>query len=344
MIKNAAYFFITAISVVVVLIFGKSLIIPFVFALLLWFTIRKIRLFADQVPFVKNSIPIWLKNVLISGLIIWVFGIISHIISSNINSLAHSYQKYEANVDHLIDDANATLSMDIEKFVNDNMGSFDFGEILRSIFNSVTDILSNAFMVIIYVLFIFLEEAYFHLKLKKVFRKKEKFKQFSSIIASIEQSVGRYLSLKTFISFVSGSLSYIALYLIGIDSPFFWAFLIFILSFIPIVGPLLGALFPAVFCLLQFGEFATGGMVLGAIGLIQILVGNVLEPKLMGDSMNLSPLVTIIALAFWGAVWGVTGMILSIPITVIMTIFFSNFPSTQPIAVMLSQRGRVEKS
>ncbi len=164
----------------------------------------------------------------------------------------------------------------------------------------------------------------------------------SGIIGRIERSVAKYLGLKALMSLITGALSYVVLLIIGIDSPVFWAFLIFMLNFIPTIGSLVATVFPAIFCLLQFGEFMLGLMVLLFVGAVQVLVGNVLEPKLMGNSMNLSALVTIIALSFWGSVWGVTGMILSIPITVIMVIVFSQFPTTRPIAILLSERGKIE--
>jgi len=340
-LKNVAYFFIIAISIVVVLTFGKSLLIPFVFALLLWFTIREIRSLLDKVAFIRNKFPSWAKNLLTSIVILAILGFASKMLSSSINSLAKSYPKYEANVDLLIHEANETFNIDLVEMMKGHLGDFDFGMILGSILNSLSDILSNTFMIIIYAVFIFLEEAYFKPKLKNMFEEGGRFDQVLGIMQSIEVSVAKYLGLKTLVSLITGVLSYIVLLIIGIDSPVFWAFLIFILNFIPTIGSLIGTLFPAIFCLLQFGEFMPGLMVLAFVGAVQIIVGNVIEPKLMGSSMNLSALVTIIALSFWGAVWGVTGMILSIPITVIMVIIFSQFPSTRPVAVMLSEKGNV---
>ena len=122
-----------------------------------------------------------------------------------------------------------------------------------------------------------------------------------------------------------------------------YALFIFILNFIPVIGPLVGTTFPAVFALLQFGEIMPGILILLFIGAIQIVVGNILEPKFMGDFMNLSPLVVIFSLLFWGAVWGATGMIISIPITVIMVIIFSQIPLMRPIAIMLSHEGKIRK-
>ena len=143
------------------------------------------------------------------------------------------------------------------------------------------------------------------------------------------------------VSFLTGFLSYIALAIIGIDAPLFWALLIFLLNFIPTIGSLIATIFPMIFCLLQFGELSQGIMVLIFVGAIQILVGNIIEPKVMGNSMNISPLVTILSLSFWGAVWGITGMILSVPITVILIIIFAQFNSTKRAAILLSEKGKV---
>lgn len=244
-------------------------------------------------------------------------------------------------MEHLVTKANETLNIDIQEFLESHTSDLNFGAILSSIFNSVTDILGNAFMIILYGLFIFLEESSFQRKLKNVFTDKERFEWVSGILDSMERSIAKYLGLKTLVSLITGILSYLVLLIIGIDSPVFWAFLIFILNFIPTIGSLIATTFPAFFCLLQFGEFGPGVLVLVFVGAVQLIVGNVIEPKLMGNSMNLSALVTIIALSFWGAVWGVTGMILSIPITVIMVIIFSQFPSTRPVAIMLSDKGEV---
>ena len=120
-------------------------------------------------------------------------------------------------------------------------------------------------------------------------------------------------------------------------------FLIFLLNYIPTIGSLVATVFPSIFCLLQFGEITSFLIVLFAVGGIQVIVGNIIEPKLFGRSLNLSPLVTILSLAVWGKIWGVTGMVLSVPITVIMIIIFSQFEKTKAIAMVLSENGDIEK-
>jgi predicted PurR-regulated permease PerM len=339
--KNTAYFFITTIAIVVTLIFGQSLIIPFIFALILWFLVRKIRHLLDKVNFIEKYLPTWFKNLITSIIMLSVLGFVSKVLLSNINSLTNSYTAYEGNVETIINKVNNLLQINIIESLKAHSGDFDFGAILKKIFKSLTDVLSNAFIIIIYALFIFLEEVNFNSKLKAVFSNKEQYTQLGGILEEIEKSIANYIGLKTLISFITGLASYLVLLFIGIDAPLFWAFLIFILNYIPTIGSLIGTLFPAIFCLLQFGEFTPFLMVLGFVGSIQIVVGNLLEPKLMGNSLNISSFVAIFALSFWGTLWGITGMLLSIPITVIMVIIFSHFSSTKPIAIMLSEKGKI---
>ncbi|WP_366142674.1 AI-2E family transporter [uncultured Aquimarina sp.] len=137
------------------------------------------------------------------------------------------------------------------------------------------------------------------------------------------------------------SRGYIFLALMDVDAPFFWALLMFLLNYIPTVGSLIATIFPAVFSLVQFGEFTPFLIILIGLGILEWFVGNVLEPKIMGNSLNISPLVTIIALVIWGQIWGITGMLLSVPITVTMVIICSQFKNTKAIAILLSENGEL---
>ncbi len=336
--KNTAYFFISAIAIVIVLIYGKTLLIPFIFALLLWFLIRKVRHVIDKVDFICNKLPSWFKNLFVSGIIIVLLSLISKIILTNINNLANNYTAYENNVELIITQLNETLNINIIEYLKTNAAEFDFGKVLREIFNSVSELFGSALLIVIYALFIFLEETNFSKKLKAAATSSEKYNEITSILNQIEHSISNYIGLKTLVSLITGIVSYIALSFIGIDSPMFWAFLIFILNFIPTVGSMVATLFPAMFCLLQFGGFTESLMVLGIVGSIQLLIGNLIEPKVMGSSLNISPLVAIFALSFWGVLWGVTGMLISVPVTVIIVITCSHFEKTKSIAIMLSDK------
>jgi AI-2 transport protein TqsA len=332
---------ITFIATVVIFIYGQNVLIPLIFAFLLWFLVRKIRTVIDKVKVIKNRIPSWIKNLTISLFLFSILSIISNALSSNIISIANSYKKYEANIESITAEINRIFNINLIDLAKGYSTSLDLESIFGAIFNSLTFILGNAFIIIIYTLFIFLEEVNFKDKLRAMFKTENHYIKTTSTLDKIEKSITDYIGLKTLISLITGVLSYVVLVIIGIDSPFFWASLIFICNFIPTIGSLIGTAFPAIFSLIQFGEFTPFIMILLFIGTIQIIIGNILEPKLMGNSLNISALVTIISLSFWGYIWGITGMILSTPITVIMVIIFAQFEKTKAVAILLSDKGKI---
>ncbi len=270
-------------------------------------------------------------------------GFISEIITNSIHQVTTSYTKYEPNISKSIEKLGVYFNTDIIKSAKKLLGDFDYGSMLGNVANGISGLLGDTFMIVIYALFLFLEESSLIKKIRKIFDTKEAYEQYSKISDEIENSISNYLRLKTFVSLLTGVLSYIVLVIVGIDSAPFWAFLIFLLNYIPTVGSLVGTLFPAIFSLLQFGEFTPFLVVLFAVGAIQVIVGNFVEPRLFGKSLNLSPLVTILGLAIWAKIWGITGMVLSVPITVIMIIVFSQFDKTRAIAILLSENGDIEK-
>ncbi len=342
--KKAAYTSIVLITIIAALIYGQNLLVPFLLALLLWFAMHSLKRNLDKISFVEKHFPSWLKTFLSTGFIVILFIVVFQVLSKNISELSNAIQTYNTNLDVVIPKINEKLNIDLTALIKKQMGDFDFGSILGSILSTLSGMIGNSFMIIIYALFILLEESNFSTKLKVLFKDENDYDEFTTVSREIETSIGSYFKLKTFVSLVTGLASYTALAWIGIDAPIFWAFLIFILNFIPTIGSLIGTLFPAIFALIQFGDINPFLWVLVIVGLIQVLVGNLLEPRIMGSSMNISPLVTIISLSVWGAIWGVVGMIISVPVTVIMIIVFSEFKKTRPIAILLSEKGQIKNT
>jgi len=332
--------FITAL-VIIALIYGQHLLIPFFLSLIFWFLIREVRNLYRKIPFIEKRFPIWLQNMLATILIFFIAAICVQMLTKNIQSLSQSLELYNQNLNHIADKINSRYDINIKNILSDYSGNIDFSSLLSNVFTSLTNIFGNAFTILLYTLFLLLEEAIFSNKLKAIYANPEKFENINSIILKIDKSISSYLTLKTIVSLLTGLLSYIALLIIGVESPFFWSFLIFLLNFIPTIGSLIATIFPAIFSLLQFGEFEPALYVLIVVGLIQILVGNIIEPKIMGNTLNISSLVVLLSLSFWGAIWGITGMVLCVPITVISVIICSEFPVTRPIAILLSEKGKI---
>ena len=127
----------------------------------------------------------------------------------------------------------------------------------------------------------------------------------------------------------------------NVEFAFLWSFLIFIFNFIPYIGPLISLLLPAVFAALAKSDLIYFNYVFAAMEGVQILLGNFVEPIFMGKGSNLGPVAVILTLAFWGMIWGITGMILAIPIAALTVIVCSQIPSARFIAVFLSEKGDI---
>lgn len=336
------YIFLILITTVVVLISAQSIIIPFILAILFWFLIRVIKKVLSKVKFIR-SWPKWLLTIFSSVLILSFLVFAVTMISKNIQQLSETIPVYEANVTKIANSINSQFNIDLGNVISDFVKDLEFGNILSKIISAITGLFGDAFTVLLYLVFLLLEEPFFPKKLKNMYPDKERYEHMNNLVNKIDFSIGNYIALKTVVSLLTGFLSYFALLFIGIDAPLFWAFLIFILNFIPTIGSLIATLFPTVFALLQFGEITPAVLVLAIVGSIQLIVGNFIEPRLMGNTLNISPLVVFLTLSLWGVMWGVTGMLLSVPITVILIIIMSEFPGTQPLAVLLSQKGIIKK-
>jgi predicted PurR-regulated permease PerM len=151
-----------------------------------------------------------------------------------------------------------------------------------------------------------------------------------------------YLGIKTLLSIITATASWVIMKWVGLDFAEFWALLIFFLNFIPNIGAIVATAFPMLLALIQFDNWFPFAVITTGIVSIQFVVGNLIEPRFLSKSLNLSPLVILIALALWGAIWGVLGMFLSVPITVMMMIVFAHFEKTRPIAILLSKDGCIQ--
>lgn len=334
------YIFLILVVMVLILIYAQTIIIPFILALLFLFLIRVIRSTLSKVKLI-GRLPRWGLTLISSALLLTFLLFTIEMISQNIQQLSATLPIYEANLNKITQRLNTQFNIDISNMVSDFAQDLNFSGILSRIFSTLTGLFGDAFMVFLYLIFLLIEEPIFSKKIKAMYPDQKKYSRVNGLIKKIDKSISNYIALKTLVSLLTGFLSYFVLLIIGVDAPLFWAFLIFVLNYIPSIGSLIATIFPTIFALLQFGDFTPAILVLAIVGTIQLVVGNLVEPRLMGNSLNISPLVVFLTLALWGVMWGITGMLLSVPITVILIIIMSEFPDTRPIAVLLSRRGKI---
>ncbi len=283
--------------------------------------------------------PIWLQSTVAFVIINVVVILLMELLFISMSDLTESLDLYEENFEKVLLDISNSLGMDLVTRVHSYTDNFDLSDYATGTFDVAVLLLGDAFLIPIYVLFLLIEESVFHHKLAKVITSGKRQERMSKLFHKMDKNIGRYLLLKTYVSLLTGLLSYFVLLAFGLDGAVFWALLIFVLNYIPTIGSLIATLFPALFAILQFGDIYTCLYILAIVGLIQVAVGNVVEPKIMGSSLNMSGLVVVLSLTIWGAIWGIMGMILSVPITVMMIIVFEEIPHLRYIAIFLSERG-----
>jgi len=202
-------------------------------------------------------------------------------------------------------------------------------------------IIGSLIVVLLYVAFLLLEQRAFSAKIDNLSADPRNVALIRQIIASTSDRIGSYLALKTFVSFLLALASWIIMMLFGLEFAAFWAMLIWLLNYVPYIGSFLGVLFPVVLAIPQFADVNTVLMLLLSLTAVQFVIGNFLDPYLLGNSLNLSPFVILVSLTVWSALWGIPGAFLAVPITAIMAIVFSEFAGTRPVAILLSRSGRL---
>ena len=212
-------------------------------------------------------------------------------------------------------------------------------QMATNIGTSIAGIATSFGMILVYMVFMFVEQSTFNDKFAAMFPNKRQSKKLRYILDSIDTNMKKYLFIKTMISAVTGLASFVWLYLIGVEFAGIWAFIVFVANYIPTIGAIVACGLPILYTLVTAPTLQTP--ILTAAGLIgiQILLGNIIEPKLTGKTLNLSTLAILINLVFWGTIWGIAGMFFSVPILVAILIITAQFDSTRWIAVLLSEDG-----
>jgi len=326
------------------LIAGRGLLIPIVIAIFIWHLLNTINDYMRQVPFIHTRLPPWLSRLLSLIVVAIMVKILIDIISNNVVEVIAASSRYQDNMMNIFNNVDHYFNIKIMAKLDSFIKGVSVQGVLVNIYGVFTSITGSAVLIALYVIFLFVEQLYFRQKLDSLFSQPEHRQLVNNIITHIVKDTQTYLGLKTLLSLITATASWIIMKAVGLDFAEFWALLIFFLNFIPNIGAILATAFPALLALIQFQSWFPFFIVTSGIVTIQFIIGNLVEPRYMSQSLNVSPLVILFALALWGAIWGILGMFLSVPITVMMMIIFAHFEKTRPIAIMLSQDGHIQKT
>jgi len=327
------------------LIVGKTLLIPLVIAIVIWYLINALT--RDYRHLMRRltrgswypPYALGLTAAILTFAVVTWFVIV--LTSSNITQVISKASEYQNNLRQLM--SNALQFFHLEKVPNltqiaDNL---DLSQIISHIIGGLTNIASDAGIILLYVVFLLIEQNMFSQKLSLVMGGGEREEAIRGLMVRINADIQTYIWIKTLVSLLTASVSLLIMKVIGVDFAEFWALIIFFLNYIPNIGSILGTLFPSMIALVQYNDYSFL-VVAGSLTAAQFAIGNFLEPRLMGRSLNLSTLVIFFSLVFWGTIWGILGMILCVPIMVIVMIILAHFPKTRPIAILLSGDGQIK--
>lgn len=204
----------------------------------------------------------------------------------------------------------------------------------RSVAGSFVGFVSFALIVFVYLIFFLVERLTFPRKLSLAFGETQA-SNLLLLAETINNSIVQYIAVKTWISLVTAGLSLILFLIFGIEFAVLWAILIFLLNYVPYLGGIVAMAPPVALCFLQHGILIAVLLILALTG-VQLFTGQFIEPRMAGQRLNLSPLLILISLAFWGFLWGVPGMLLAVPLTVVVKIVLDHIPETRPIGTLMS--------
>jgi len=341
---TAGVWIIAAVAIGYVLWVGRDILAPFALAVFVWLimeglarTIRR-RTRAHMIAAHIAAIVL-----VIAGVVLFI-----SILREAVVEFADHSDAYEERINTLIADVYGMLGLRDAPLLSQLLYSDASARFIEPLLGSARSLASNLVLILIYIGFLYVSSATFSAKLDRVFPDTAGRRRARRVSKGIRRTMEEYLSVQTALSLITTSLTYATLLALGLDNALFWAVVIFVLNYIPTVGSVLAAILPALFAIVQpdwpswmpQDPMWSALIVFLGVSVWQFTIGNFIGPRMMGDKLNLDALVVLLSLAVWGAIWGIPGMFLSAPLTVLIMIVLEQIEGAKWIAVVLSADGK----
>lgn len=316
----------------------RDTLAPFALALILWLAIDS---FAAGVHRVFNFLPRWAALAISVVFVLGFLTLVFWVLIRNIGVFVENGPAYQARLEAIAVSVQHRLGLGGEAWtLKALLAQIGPATLLVQIAAALQAVVGNTVLILIYLAFLFPSAAAFKRKLPHLAATSQGRAQAQAVMASIRTSIQKYLMIQTIMSAIISVASYFTLLAIGLPYPNFWALLIFVLNYIPTIGSIVAVLLPTLFALVQFTGWGHAAAVALGLHVWQFGIGTFLQPRMTGESMNLSTLVVVLSLAIWGSLWGVAGVFLAAPLTVLVMIVLAQFHQTHWIAALLSANGR----
>jgi len=368
--RVSTIFFSVGITIMIGWLFyvGKDIILPIVTAVILLQILYAASAAVARIPGLGRS-PMWVRATLaLVGVVLLLFALMRMLVAS-LQTLVPSLPIYQSNLESLFaawfpapqetvavqanlgnlmaspgeifDRGSDAVIKAASEFTTRLLTEVDIAALAQSVLSSLTSFGGFVFITILYAFFMLSEITGFPAKVRRAFGSDTQSTDTLNMIARINHDIGSYLATKTLINIILGVICWIIMRVLGIDYAVLWAIIIGLLNYIPYIGSIVGVAFPALFAVAQFGALTVPLVATGLMTVAQVIIGNIVEPHMLSKSVNLSPMVVLVALSVWSALWGIPGAILAVPFTTILMIILAGRKGTRPIAALLSSDGRV---
>lgn len=269
----------------------------------------------------------------------FILALLGVLLSESIANLSNNMQTYEQNLDFLLAEIQRLIGTNEKLQVMDLLRKIDLRSFVLGVAGSTAAYISMFFVVVLYLAFIIVEAQSFGPKLTALAGSSHHEERLHRYVISVKQGIDDIISIQVFVGALQAVPTFMVLAIIGVDGALLWSVLVFFSSFIPTIGTIFGIGIPALMTLLQFMSLELFLIVFALVGVVQLYGTNVLYPQLMSRSLSLSSLVVLIAVFAGGALWGIVGALIAVPVLTVAMIVCSQSPALRPIAIILSADG-----
>lgn len=323
---------------------GRNIVAPFALAVFVWLVmVGMARAIRKQTP----KAPEWLSHVLSIAIVVISVIIFIGVMRGAIVEFAGKSDLYEGRINDLIRQVYAMLGLSDAPRLSELIFSDASIRFVEPALAAVRGLAGDLVLILIYVGFLYVSSTTFSAKLDAIFPDFYARERARLMGVDVRRTMEQYLWVQTVLSVITTTLTYATMLAFGLDNALFWAFVIFFLNYIPTIGSIIAPILPGLFAIAQpiwpgympDDPMWSAAIVFLGVSFWQFTIGNFVGPRMTGDSLNISALVVLLSLAVWGGLWGLPGMFLSAPLTVLIMIVLAQVPGARWIAVVLSSDG-----
>ncbi|MFH1195374.1 MAG: AI-2E family transporter [bacterium] len=283
----------------------------------------------------QKRVPSWFAVLIVMAVMIIILILIGAQIGTSISGFSNELPLLQSRIREQVSELTSLLTSKgfvvTEKFFLEYINPEAVMKLTAGLLSGLSSLLSDLLLILLTVTFILLEVSSFPVKLRAILGDpNHAFPRFTKFVADMQ----RYMVIKTLINLTAGILITVWMYILGVQFPVLWGFLAFLLHYIPNIGAIISAIPAALLALVEIGMGSALLVIAGNL-LVGLIIGNMIEPRLMGRKLGLSTLVVFLSLIFWSSLLGLIGAILSIPLTMAVKFAFESNESTRWIAVLL---------